>query len=128
MSARYRLSRFAIPSRSINKDQYVDTNFCPFDLPNYTEFALLAAILPALSSFVKLQIMLHMTKLLPLISTCYPGHSLEREEEYPNADQCLPCDIGTYRLEKAFINSTKPHCVPCDAKVYATEDHVLPTS
>lgn len=50
------------------------------------------------------------------IVECPPGYSLEREEAYPNADNCLACAPTTYRLEPTFINSTKPHCIACDPK------------
>jgi hypothetical protein len=50
------------------------------------------------------------------IVKCPPGYALEREEPYPNADNCLACEPTFYRLEPAYVNSSLPHCIPCNAK------------
>ena len=48
---------------------------------------------------------------------CPPGYALERDEEYPDLDNCAICEVNSYRLDRSYVNSSKPHCTPCDPKL-----------
>lgn len=49
------------------------------------------------------------------ILECPPGYALERSI-LPINDNCVPCEYGTYRFDRAYVNSSRPHCLPCHPK------------
>ena len=60
-------------------------------------------------------------------SSCYLflGHTLVREEDFPDADACTPCKINTYRLERSFLNSTGDHCRTCEPKANCRGQNIV---
>jgi hypothetical protein len=50
---------------------------------------------------------------------CPAGYSMNYQQGIPVDDECIPCPLRSYRLNRVYRNSSTPHCIVCDTSVPA---------